>query len=92
MTSWWTTTSTTSGNGTTTTTYYFTPQPYRSDRELAALELLRQAAGWDSGPDWDDPDHIRQAYRAAVKRHHPDRGGDPDTFRAITAARDLLLG
>lgn len=60
--------------------------------EHAALELLRQAAGWDTGPDWDDPDHIAEAYRAAAKRHHPDLGGDPVTFRAVTAARDLLLG
>jgi hypothetical protein len=30
-------------------------------------------------------------YREAAKRHHPDVGGDPDLFRKLTEARDLLL-
>lgn len=32
----------------------------------------------------------RLAYHAAIRKHHPDVGGDPDTFRRLTAARDLL--
>jgi curved DNA-binding protein CbpA len=31
------------------------------------------------------------AYRRLARQHHPDLGGDPDAFRALTVARDLLL-
>lgn len=34
---------------------------------------------------------IDATYRVAARRHHPDHGGDPDTFRRITAARELLV-
>lgn len=34
---------------------------------------------------------ISAAYREQSKNHHPDVGGDPDTFRRITEARDLLV-
>lgn len=39
-----------------------------------------------------DTSAIALAYRRAVQQHHPDRGGDPDMFRRLTAARDLLNG
>ena len=39
-----------------------------------------------------DVDTIRLHYRGLSKHHHPDAGGDPDTFRRLTEARDLLLG
>jgi hypothetical protein len=35
---------------------------------------------------------IAAAYRRAVRKAHPDAGGDPDVFRLVTAARDVLLG
>lgn len=39
------------------------------------------------GVDADsDTEEIRLAYRAAARRHHPDRGGDPAVFRAVSAA------
>lgn len=34
---------------------------------------------------------IIAAYRRLARQHHPDLGGDPDTFRSLTVARDLLL-
>lgn len=42
------------------------------------------------------PGHVQREvvtgyYRRAAHRHHPDAGGDPDVFRRITEARDLLL-
>ena len=37
-----------------------------------------------------DPKIAQTAYRAAAAKHHPDRGGDPELFRRLTAARDLL--
>lgn len=57
-----------------------------------ALEFLRFAAGWDAGPDHDDPEMIHRAYRAGAKHLHPDAGGDPARFRRLGEARDLLLG
>lgn len=41
--------------------------------------------------DWDDPDAVHAAWRTAVRDHHPDRGGDPERFRLLTEARDLLI-
>lgn len=37
-----------------------------------------------------DPDVIRAAYRALSKAHHPDRGGDADTYAQINAAYETL--
>lgn len=31
-------------------------------------------------------------YRRAAKELHPDRGGDPDEFRKLTEARNILIG
>ncbi|MBF0447366.1 MAG: DnaJ domain-containing protein [Magnetococcales bacterium] len=36
-------------------------------------------------------DEIKSQYRKQAKMHHPDRGGDPEQFRIITAAVDVLL-
>jgi hypothetical protein len=38
-----------------------------------------------------EPAEVLSAYRRLVRQHHPDLGGDPDAFRALTVARDLLL-
>lgn len=37
-----------------------------------------------------DPSVVKQRYRALVRQHHPDRGGDPTTFHALQAAYELL--
>lgn len=34
---------------------------------------------------------IVSAYRHLARQYHPDLGGDPDAFRFLTLARDLLL-
>ncbi len=36
-------------------------------------------------------DDIRRAYRRAARSHHPDAGGDAQTFQDLVAAVDLLL-
>jgi molecular chaperone DnaJ len=36
------------------------------------------------------PAEIKSAYRALVKRHHPDAGGDPDRILALNAAWEVL--
>lgn len=33
---------------------------------------------------------IRKAYRKLTKKHHPDRGGDAETFKKIQQANDIL--
>lgn len=38
-----------------------------------------------------DRDAVTNYYRRAARRHHPDAGGDPELFRRLTEARDLLL-
>jgi hypothetical protein len=38
------------------------------------------------------PNLVTDAYRWAVKLHHPDNGGDADLFARATEARDVLIG
>lgn len=58
------------------------PRTFRSYEH--ARELLR---AWKTGP-------LKRAYKACVKKCHPDRGGDPEEFKRIDAAykhlRDVL--
>lgn len=51
------------------------------DRARALLGVDRHAA----------PDDIRRAYRRRARRDHPDAGGDPEAFRELVAAVELLL-
>jgi hypothetical protein len=55
-----------------------------SDR-VAALHLLGLTPG-------SSDDEIESAFRKAARRYHPDVGGDPERFRAVVDARNLLLG
>lgn len=41
-------------------------------------------------PPGASTDEIKAAYRALVKRHHPDAGGDPSTILALNAAWEVL--
>merc|ERR1719199_274370 len=36
-----------------------------------------------------EPD-IKKAYRKLAVKHHPDKGGDPETFKEITRAYEVL--
>lgn len=38
-----------------------------------------------------DRAEVIRAFRRLARQHHPDRGGDPETFRALAIARDVLL-
>ena len=55
------------------------------DEYAAAMRLLGLP------PSSSDVD-VESAFRKQARRHHPDVGGDPARFRAIVAARNLLLG
>ena len=37
-----------------------------------------------------DTDQIKKAYRKKAMQHHPDRGGDEETFKEISRAYEVL--
>ncbi|HVB35332.1 MAG TPA: DnaJ domain-containing protein [Patescibacteria group bacterium] len=57
----------------------------QEDARTTALRLLGLPPG-------SSEVEIESAFRRAALRHHPDVGGDPEKFRSIVDARDLLLG
>lgn len=69
------------------------PAPMTADE---AARILLVGADWpttfDTIAEVLDPDGevASAAFRLAAKRNHPDAGGNPDIFRKITEARDLL--
>ena len=38
-----------------------------------------------------DADAIKRAHRKLAKQHHPDRGGDPEAFKSVQQAYDVLI-
>jgi hypothetical protein len=58
------------------------PVPTRQRREALARLGLQDPV---------ERSEVVSAYRRLARQHHPDLGGDPDTFRALTVARDRLL-
>jgi hypothetical protein len=66
-----------------------TPPPSGGDsggdrRQLAALETLGLAWGASRAS-------IKAAHRRLVKQHHPDMGGDAESFRLVNDAYQLLI-
>lgn len=55
--------------------------PDEAERAAACASAIRQGQPADA---------LAYAYRLAVKRAHPDAGGDADTFDRLTKARELL--
>jgi DnaJ-domain-containing protein 1 len=40
---------------------------------------------------WDgDKDYLKFRYRELIKKHHPDKGGDPEKFKEIQKAWEML--
>jgi hypothetical protein len=42
--------------------------------------------------DYDKPEDVERAFRAAAKRLHPGAGGDPELFKRLGEARRMLVG
>lgn len=51
------------------------------------VDLCYKMLGVSPSSTWEQ---IEQAYRRKAKLHHPDRGGDDDTMRALNDAYALL--
>ena len=60
-----------------------------------AARLLCEATMEEVGEDPSDVSRVRtmanSLWKEAAKRHHPDVGGNPELFRRLTEARDLLV-
>jgi len=54
------------------------PRPSNSD-----VEVCFRLLGLSPSSSWEE---IERAYRTKAKIHHPDRGGDEDTMRALNEA------
>lgn len=71
-----------------------TGQPFTVE---GAARFLAEHSGTPTDPSHpafkdllDNPDERVRAYRRAAQRLHPDTGGDPNLFRRLNEARDLL--
>jgi len=71
------------------------------EQAFTGFAALPPASGPEVEPPWwvtlgvpraADPETVKAAYRALVKTHHPDAGGDPVTFARIARAYTLATG
>ncbi|MBW3243633.1 J domain-containing protein [Epibacterium sp. DP7N7-1] len=63
------------------------PEEHKSDPRAEARKILQIS------PDEAlTPERLKAAYRSAVKKAHPDNGGDNETFMAVHDAYELLGG
>ncbi len=58
------------------------PAPSKTD-----LDMCYRLMGLSSSATWEE---IERAYRQKAKLHHPDRGGDGDTMRALNEAYERV--
>ena len=54
----------------------------------ALMEVAYQVLGLDPGAE---PEQLRDAYKALAREHHPDRGGDPASFRAVSPTLPVTM-
>jgi len=58
-------------------------------REAKEVDNSRLYAQLELEPDATEND-IKKSYHKLARTHHPDKGGDPETFKAITLAYEVL--
>jgi len=64
------------------------------EQEQHGMEFIGNRDDWEALGllPGADPERIRKAYRALVKLHHPDTGGDEQRFELIKSAFERLMG
>lgn len=69
------------------------PGPRRPmTRQEAARYIAEHGGVITKRPDESYASAVERRYRKAAKKLHPDAGGDPEEFRKLQEARDVLLG
>lgn len=68
------------------------PAPDATNAKQDAINFIRKIIGWSGGGPFASPEQAKAAIREAEKLTHPDRGGDPEKFKQVQAARRILLG
>jgi DnaJ-domain-containing protein 1 len=63
------------------------PEASGAPSSAGDLDLCYRMLGLSPSASWEE---IERAYRAKAKLHHPDRGGDGDTMRALNEAYSKL--
>jgi hypothetical protein len=63
------------------------PDPPPRQGSNTDMEMCFRMMGLSPSASWEE---IERAYRAKAKIHHPDRGGDEDTMRALNEAYNRL--
>lgn len=63
------------------------PEPDEPRPGSAELDICYKMLGVSPSSTWEQ---IESAYRAKAKLHHPDRGGDGDTMRALNDAYTMI--
>jgi DnaJ-class molecular chaperone len=56
---------------------------------VAAKKCLYKILGAPRGKQ-SSPDDLKKAYRKACLKHHPDKGGDEETFKELSSAYEVL--
>mmetsp|Transcript_64295 Transcript_64295/g.119487 ORF Transcript_64295/g.119487 Transcript_64295/m.119487 type:complete len:370 (-) Transcript_64295:45-1154(-) len=54
---------------------------------VLSVQAARAVLGLHAAPTWEQ---VRSAYRSALLEAHPDKGGDPERFRQVRRAWELL--
>ena len=73
--------------------FYSNPFEDLSDDEDDFVKPMKRSSSYDIlGIDEDSEDEdIKKAFRKKALIHHPDKGGDPEEFRKVREAYEILI-